>query len=443
MAEDLPYSESAEAAVLCSMMNSQDRQGDGIELLEERDFYTPKNRVVFGGIRNLYEMARPADAVTLAEFLSSSGDIEKAGGVEYVSHLLDVDYTDSGFPEYVSIVRNKAVQRRLAVAAKKILEQARATPHTEVRNLSDMAEKEIWEASQIKESDGPERIGNMVLPVMATIEARMEHKEIVTGLATGLVKLDQMTSGLHGGDLSIVAARPGMGKTSWAMQIALNSAVYEEVPAYVFELEMSKEQLMERLLSQLSGVPHHFIKHGNLSSVQLNSLAAAGNKLYKAPLFVDDNPSLNSTELRSKTRRLVKEHGKGMILVDYLQLMDIPGRGTRNEEVGKVSRAAKILAREVDCPLIMLSQLSRGPESREDKRPRLSDLRDSGSIEQDADNVFFVYRPELHYGRHGPGGEDLSGKAEIIVGKQRNGPVGLVKCQFQKSLMMFFDEEDT
>lgn len=436
---ELPYSDSAEQAVLCSMLLHEDLQGDGLGGLESRDFYDSKNAGIFSAVHEMFDQGKKVDVVTLAEYLSATSNLEHCGGIGYISTLVDLGYSRSAFEDHVEIVRNKAIQRRVISAAQKIVSKAKDTPYNEVNDVLDVAERLIYEASASKQTSGPVSVRDLVFPAVERIERRIKEGNPIMGIPIGVSSFDYMTSGLQGGQLSILAARPSMGKTSFCLQVAGHIAVDLQTPVYLWELEMSKEDLTERMISQRGAVDFARMRAGTLHDTELKRIGEASNEIYGSPLFIDDNPSLSVTELRSKARRLANQHGKGIIIVDYLQLMNIPG-DNRNEGVGKVSRAAKLLARELDMPVLMLSQLSRGPENREDKRPRLADLRDSGSIEQDADNVFFLYRPEIYYGKVAKDGTNIEGDAEIIVGKQRNGPIGFVKSKFDKRVMLFHEQ---
>ena len=433
------YSQDAEAAVLLCMMASQDVLSDVVVELDHDDFYSQKHRAIYQAIRDIYESGQRADAVTITDRLTESNKLQEAGGIEYISQIITSGYSKANVDSYVEIVRNKSTQRRLLHAAESIVGRVRGSPHTEVDSVLSEAEASLYEVGNRKSTGEPVAARDMVLSSIERIETRTQQDDPITGFKYGIDTLDKMTLGLHSGHLNIIAARPAMGKTSWVTQIALNVAIDQGVPVYIFELEMSKEDLIDRMVAQWSGVDYNKIRSGRLGNSELQRIGVAANAIGNSKLFIDDTASLNVTQLRSKARRLVRQHGKGLIIVDYLQLMEILD-SNRVEGVGKVSRAAKLLSRELESPVVMLSQLSRACEQREDKRPRLSDLRDSGNIEQDADNVLFLYRPEVYYGKQDSMGNNIEGDTEIIVSKQRNGPIGIVRAKFDKKLMAFYEQ---
>jgi len=403
-----------------------------LESVREEDFYFDRHRKIFRAIRNLFERRSEISSISVKEELKRAGDLEAIGGVEYLANIVESVISPALVDEYIRIVVEKAIYRQIIDVTMEVLEKAykESVPADE---LLDYAEHKILEIRQKQLSQAFVRVGDMVQDVFTMINDLILQRRHVTGVPTGFDELDHLTSGFQPGDLVIIASRPSMGKTSFALNIMRYLGVEKGIPSAIFSLEMSREQLVMRLLSMESGVNSQALRTGFVSQDRIPDLTDAVHRLRDAPIYIDDTPSIHILELKAKARRIVKEEGVKILFVDYLQLV----RGFRTEskvqEIAGISQALKALAKELKIPVVALSQLSRAPEQRrEDRRPRLSDLRESGSIEQDADVVLFIYRPEMYYRN-----PEFEGLAEIIIGKQRNGPVGTVKLAFLKDIMRF------
>ena len=396
----------------------------------------------------LYDEGKPIDVVAVCDKLKSMGKLEEVGGEIEVAKLADAVPSSAHAVYYAEIVKEKAILRRLIEVSRKISENAYMEGN--VDELLDEAEKMIFEISEMKTTKSYDHMRNIMHQVFENLESFRERVNViepgvlVTGLPTGFKSLDKQTTGFHKSDFVIIAARPSMGKTSFALSIARNMAVNYEIPVGIFSLEMSKEQLAQRLLSMESGVDLYNIRTGFLTSEEWERLTVAASRLYKAPIIVDDETLLDPRTLRAKARRMKREYGVEVILVDYLQLMHLRGqKESRQQEISEISRSLKLLARELDIVVIALSQLSRAVEQREDKRPRLSDLRESGAIEQDADTVIFIYREEYYKSKKEKGESRIHEphEAEIIIGKQRNGPVGTITLIFNPKTVTFYEPD--
>ena len=443
-----PWSREAEQSVLAGMLQDRDAVARAVEILDATMFYQEAHRLVFRGLARLFERGEAIDPILLADELEKTGDTERVGGYDYIGYLLDLVPTAANVEYHARLVREKALLRRLIEASQEIIRDAFEPGERDVNEVMDEAEARIFQVAQSQEREGFVRIKDLLWPSFEEIERLQSAGSPITGVPTGFPHFDNKTTGLQKGDLCIVAARPSMGKTSWVLNVAATAAITHEVPVAIFSLEMSKEQLLKRLLSAEARVDAQNIRKGRMSPDESQRLGAAAGHLNNAPIWIDDTPAMTVLEMRAKARRLasdVKSEGKelGMIIVDYLQLMGGAGRSeSRVQEVSQISRGLKALAREIDVPLIALSQLSRAPEQRPDKRPMLSDLRESGSIEQDADLVAFLYRPEYYFGEVDNDGNSLVGKAELIIAKQRNGPTGTVMLHFEKSHTRFDPPHD-
>jgi len=379
------------------------------------------------------------DPLTLSEELGRRGELDASGGKEYIGFLVDAVPTAANIEYHAQIVREKAILRRLIEVSTTIVSEAFEGKIT-ARELLDDAESRIFQVSQEQTKDGFTRVKELIWPTMERIEALQGKGSTVTGVATGFKDLDEMTSGFQPADLIIVAARPSMGKTAFTLNIAQHAAIEHSTPIAFFSLEMSKESLVQRMLTSEARVDAQRLRKGMLRDDDFPRLARAAGILASAPVWIDDTPGITLLEMRSKARRLRAEAGIGMVIVDYLQLMQGPSNSeSRQQEVSQISRGLKALAKELNVPVIALSQLSRAPEQRtgDNKRPQLSDLRESGAIEQDADLIMFLYRQEFYDGPTDKDGNSLEGKAEVIVGKQRNGPTGLVNLHFHKQYTRF------
>jgi replicative DNA helicase len=423
-----PQAVDVERTVLGSMLIDSDALDAAMETLTEECFYSSSNRLIFGCIFDMCRINVPVDIVTLAEELRKKELLDKVGTEAYLSELVENVATAANIGYHVKILESKATLRHLISAAGEIATEC-FEPDAEAKEVVDQAEARIFHISESRVSSSFESLRTLLPRTFEDIE-RYGKEGGIHGVKTGFTKLDDMTTGLHGGDLVIVAGRPGMGKTSFCLSVAIKTAVHGKpaTPTALFSLEMSRDQLVQRLLCAEARVDIHRLRGGMLSKRDLNVLGIAAGPLWEAPVYIDDTPGINVMEIRSKCRRLKAREGLGLIIIDYLQLMSSVGKvENRQQEISTISRTLKIIAKELHVPIIALSQLSRAVEQRGgDHRPQLSDLRESGAIEQDADMVLFVYR-EHHYKRDD---ESLRNIAEIIIGKQRNGPTGAVKVSF-------------
>lgn len=404
-----------------------------MEILRPEDFYREAHRIIYRVIVDLNEADEPADLVTVTEELRKRNELEQIGGVSYVASLANAVPTAANAAHYARIVAEKSILRSLINAASRIVQHG-YDGSIEVTELLDEAEKLIFDVSQRRQRDGFARIKDVLLHAFDQLEQLSQHKGGVTGVPT-FKDLDKLLSGLQPSDLIICAARPGMGKTSFCLNIAQNVACNHNVTVAIFSLEMSKEQLAHRMWSGLAMVDQHKLRSGYLTSEDWEKLVQAAAILAEAPIFIDDSPGISVLEVRAKSRRLQAEHGLGLIIVDYLQLMRTSRRvENRQQEISEISRSLKALARELHVPVLALSQLSRAVEQTHDKKPSLSHLRESGALEQDSDVVFFIHRPE-YYERN----TDKKGIAEIIVAKHRHGPTGTVEMAFLPQFTKFVD----
>jgi replicative DNA helicase len=428
----LPHNLEAERSVLGAVLLRNDVINQAMELVKPNDFFRDAHRVIFDKMITLSEHGVAIDLVTLKEELSRSGQLDEIGGPAYIASLVDGRPRVSNIEHYAGIVKEKATRRSLIFAANKILSSA-YTGEEEASELVDEAERSVFEIADGSIRSGFVSLSQLVHAGFQTIEKLQEHRGLVTGVPTGFEQLDEMTSGLQPADLIIVAARPSMGKTSFTLNIAQHVGTRSDMTVGFFSLEMSKEQLFMRLLTAEARIDAHRFRSGYLTEQDYGRLTTALATLDSAKVFIDDTASIGVLEMRAKARRLKAEHGLHLLVVDYIQLMQGRGRfENRQQELASISRALKGLAKELHVPIVALSQLSRAPDSRADHRPQLSDLRESGALEQDADVVMFIYR-EDQYERK----DDTEGVAEIIVGKQRNGPTGVVKLAFVKEHTRF------
>nr|CRH07854.1 Replicative DNA helicase [Candidatus Magnetococcus massalia] len=429
------WSREAEQSVLGAVMLDNSVMDQIADVITADDFYMGAHQKIFISMIQLLERGEPVDPVVLRQYLERSEELDAIGGPSYLGELVTTVPTTANAMAYARMVRDKATLRALAQEATEIVERC-YTNDAPVETLVEEAEQKIFQISEAKDTQRSSYadIKSVMVPVFERIEKLMESSASVTGVPTGFTDVDNQLAGLQPSDLLILAGRPSMGKTALAMNIAANAALHHNEPVAVFSLEMSKEQLAMRMLSSEARIDAQGLRTGNISTDDYQKLTNAATLLSKAPIYIDDTPAISITALRAKARRLKRDKGLKLILVDYLQLM----RGStdtdnRVQEISQISQGLKAIAKEVSVPVIALSQLSRQVESRPDKRPILSDLRESGSIEQDADVVMFVFREE-YYKREDP---DLKGKAELIVAKQRNGPVGIIKLAFQHQFTRF------
>ena len=433
-----PFSPEAEASVLGGMLIDGDAVSRVVEFVDDSMFYREAHRRLFRAMTRLFERGTVLDIVTVSEELKRAGELENAGGLEYLASLLDAVPTAANIEYHGRIVREKALLRRLIDAAHTIVRDVYDPGERAVEEILDQAEQRVFRVSESRAREGFVWIKEVLWPTFEHIEKLQETPGGVSGLATGFDDLDRMTSGLQPGDLAIVAGRPSMGKTSWVLNVAQTVAIEHDIPVAIFSLEMSKEQLVQRFLCAEGRVDAQRLRRGKLEPDEYLRLGRAAGHLNTAPIWIDDSATSNVLEMKAKSRRLKADADVGLIIVDYIQLMSGSTRtDSRVQEVSEISRGLKALARELEVPVIALSQLSRANEQRPDKRPQLSDLRDSGSIEQDADMVMFLYRPEYYSGPADKDGKSLEGKAELIVSKQRNGPTGTVKLFFHKAYTRF------
>jgi replicative DNA helicase len=389
----------------------------------------------------LYSRGEVVDVVTLSDELKSAAELDGAGGMSYLARLVDAVPTAANIEYHCRILRDKAVLRQLIESATDIVREAYDSPAGEVDDTLDRAEQKIFQIAQSSQRQGFVWIKEILWPTFERIEELQSSPGSVTGVASGFPDLDNLTAGFQKGDLIIVAGRPSMGKTALAMNFAQHAAIDKEVPVAVFSLEMSKESLVQRLLCSEGRVDAGRLRRGRLQDDEYARLATAAGHLNTAPIWIDDTPAITALEVRAKARRLASEVDLGLVIVDYLQLMTGPGNAdNRQQEISAISRSIKAVAKELNVPVVALSQLSRAPEQRTDKRPVLADLRESGAIEQDADVVLFVYREEVYRRPEDlvdDSGESIEGKTDLIIGKQRNGPTGTVGLYFHKSYTLF------
>ena len=396
-----PWSEEAELSVLGGMLIDGEAVAIAIELISDGAFYREGNRRIFRAMTRLYNRSDVIDAVTLADELKSAGELEGVGGMAYLAQLVDAVPTAANVEYHCRILRDKAILRRLIESATEIVQDAYETAGGEVDETLDRAEQRIFEIAQAKQRSGFVWIKEILWPTFEKIEELQKNPGSVTGVPTGFPELDNMTAGFQPGDLIVLAGRPSMGKTAIALNFAQHAAIESETPVAVFSLEMSKEALVQRLLCAEGRVDSSRLRRGSLQDDEYQRLATAAGLLNTAPVWIDDTPSISPLEIRAKARRLTAEVNLGLIIVDYMQLMTGPSRSeNRQQEISAISRGLKAVAKEFGVPVLALSQLSRAPEQRTgDHRPRLSDLRESGAIEQDADLVLFIFREEVYKSR--------------------------------------------
>ena len=433
-----PHSTEAESSVLGGLLldnQAWDRVGD---LLVESDFYRFEHRLIYAGISKLVNASKPADVITVYEHLQSIGKAEEVGGLAYLNSLAQYVPSASNIRRYAEIVRERAILRKLVTASDEIATAAFNTQGRPVDKILDEAEQKIFnigeEGSRMKQ--GFQGMDTLVVNLLDRVQEMADNPNDITGVPTGFIDLDRMTSGLQAGDMVVLAARPSMGKTALAINIAEHVALNEGLPVAVFSMEMGAAQLAVRIVGSIGRIEQSHLRTGKLTDDEWPRLTEAIEKLRNVSLHIDETPGLTPSELRANARRLARQCGKlGMIVVDYLQLMS-GSAGSQGEnratELGEISRGLKMLAKELQCPVIALSQLNRSVETRTDKRPMMSDLRESGAIEQDADIIMFIYRDD-YYNKD----SKEPNVAEIIIGKQRNGPTGTVKLFFQKSQTRF------
>ncbi|WP_298268043.1 replicative DNA helicase [Geobacter sp.] len=442
-----PQSLEAEMSILGGILLDNEAINRALETIEADDLYRESHRKIFRAMVELSTRNEPCDLITLTDILKRKGELEEVGGGAYLATLVDYVPTAANIAYYCKIVKEKSITRRLITAATDIVTRG-YEGETGMEELLDSAQKTIFEISDNKLRPAFTPVGTILKDTFKHIESLYEKKQAVTGTPTGFYDLDEMTAGFQKGDLIIIAGRPSMGKTAFALNIAQYAAAHADppAPAAIFSLEMSKESLVMRLLCSESRVDASRLRTGHLIDTDWHKLTHGADKLSKAQMFIDDTPAIPVMEMRAKARRLKAEHGLGLIVVDYLQLM----RGSANiesrqQEISEISRSLKALAKELEVPVVALSQLNRSLESRTDKRPIMSDLRESGAIEQDADVIMFVYRDAVYCDdckkRDGSCTKEHDKDAEIIIGKQRNGPIGTVRLLFNGQYTKFESRE--
>jgi replicative DNA helicase len=417
-----PQSPEAEQSVLGSMLIDKEVIPVVMEILKSEDFYRPDHREIYDVIIELFDKAQPIDLITVSERLKLHGKLELVGGLEYLSNIATEVPTTANVRNYSKIVEEKALLRKLIKASSDIVDMG-FTASDEVSVILDKAEQGIFDILQKRSSQGFVPIKDVLVDTFSKLEELYNNKGNITGIPTGFTDLDFKTSGLHNSDLILIAARPAMGKTAFALNLAQNAAVHSHVPVAVFSLEMSREQLVNRMLCSEAMVDSNKMKTGKLEDNDWQKVAKALGPLSDAPIYIDDTPGISITEIRAKCRRLKLEHNLGLVIIDYLQLMQGSRSKSENrqQEISEISRSLKILAKEINVPVITLSQLSRAPEARTDHRPILSDLRESGAIEQDADIVMFLYRDDYYNPE-----TEKKNIAEVIIAKHRNGSTGTI-----------------
>ena len=422
-----PQNYEAEASLLSTIILDNETVLEIAEIIKSEDFYKPSHQLVFSSMLSLFAKSIPIDLITLSNHLKEKGELENAGGTEALSSIIESAPIAPNPIDYAKIIRDKAHLRRLINSASQIITRCYAEKGL-ANEILDFAEKAIFEITENKQRPNFAPLKSLIDLNIDTLEERQGSDKKITGLPTGYNNLDKITSGLQGSDLIILAARPAMGKTAFALNLARNIAVEANVAVGIFSLEMSKEQLSMRLLTAEARVDSGKIRGGFLDREDWNRVNNAAGILYDAPIYIDDSPGLTSMEIRAKARRLKRDKNLGLLVIDYLQLMDSTSKGDRRDlEIAEISRSLKMLAKELNIPIIALSQLNRMLEQRSEKRPMLSDLRESGALEQDADIVAFIYRDEVY---NKDENNPNKGTAEIIIAKHRNGAVGTINMAF-------------
>ncbi|MBW7996698.1 MAG: replicative DNA helicase [Candidatus Glassbacteria bacterium] len=445
MAEQLdrkiPFAQDAEASVLGAMLMDREAIGTVVQMLDPGCFYLEPHRLLFTAIMALYEKSVEVDPVTLSDQLKKDGALEEVGGLQFIYDIAGSVPTAANITFHARIVREKTMLRKLIESCTAIIQES-YTPVEDVDNLIDKAEERIFNIQDFRLQDGFSSVKDLIHDIINDLEIRSQSKDSMTGVPTGFVDLDHLTVGLQPSDLIIIAGRPSMGKTAFSLNVALSLAMGtaehpEPVPVAVFSLEMSKTQIVQRMLCTLARVNNNRMRRAKLTDLEWHNLNKAANRLFEAPIYIDDTPAMSVLEMRAKARRLFKQEGIGLLIVDYMQLMRTTGRiESRQQEVSLISRSLKALAKELNVPVMAMSQLSRAVEGRTDQKPKLADLRESGAIEQDADMVIFIFRPE-EADIPDLDGQSTEGLALILLEKNRNGPTGKVELNFIKEFTRF------
>ncbi|HAD63897.1 MAG: replicative DNA helicase [Alcanivorax sp.] len=432
-----PHSQEAEQAVLGGLLLNNEAWDEVAERVGPKDFYRKEHRLIFQVVDQLVEEEKPCDLVTVSQALTHRGELDDVGGMTYLSDLARNTPSAANINAYADIVRERSILRQLIQVSHGIAEQSFNPKGTPSLEILDAAESAIFEiAEQQKKGSGPQDIKTVLKKAVDRIDELYKNKNSLTGLTTGFEELDKMTSGLQPSDMVVVAGRPSMGKTTFAMNLCENVALKAHKPVLVFSMEMPADAIVMRMLSSLGRINQTSIRSGRLDQDDWPRITSAIQMLSEQKFFIDDTPALSPLELRTRARRVARECGGqlGMIMIDYLQLMQVPGADSRVNEISEISRSLKGLAKELNCPVVALSQLNRSLEQRPNKRPVMSDLRESGAIEQDADVIMFLYRDEVY-------NQDTTEKGigEVIIGKQRNGPIGTVRVAFRGEYLRFDD----
>ena len=433
-----PHDIEAEQAVIGSMLTDMEAVTSSIETLKPEDFYREDNKLIYSAMLNLYNRAEPIDIITVKAELESMGKFEQVGGIEYLAELPEKVPTTANANKYIKIVEDKATLRKLIKTANEIIELG-YDPTEEVEDIMEGAEKKIFNLMQDKNQKGYTPIKDILVESFNNLEELYNRKQHITGVPTGFIDLDYRTAGLHGSEFILIAARPAMGKSAFVLNIAANAALKADVPVVIFSLEMSKDQMVNRILCSEAMVDSNKVRTGKLEEEDWAKLAEKIGPLSEANIYIDDTPGISIMEIRARCRKLKMEKNIGLVIIDYLQLVQGSSKralGSREQEIAEISRSLKILAKELDVPVIALSQLSRAVEQRPDHRPMLSDLRESGSIEQDADIVMFLYRDD-YYNKE----SEKKDIAEVIIAKQRSGSTGTVDLGWLGSYTKFVNLE--
>jgi replicative DNA helicase len=433
-----PQNIEAEQSILGGLLleaSAFDQVGD---MLMEEDFYRPAHQIIYKAIKELHGKSERPDLLTLSNLLESKRELDAVGGATYLASLLEKTFSAANIVSYCKIVREKSLLRKLISTSSKFIEKAYNSDYQDIEVFLDQAESDLFKVSESKNQSGLVGAMEIVKTSIERIEELYKRKADITGLATGFTELDKMTAGLHGGELIIIAARPSMGKTAFSLNIASHIALKQKKTVAYFALEMGKESLMTRMLAGEAKVSMSELRSGKIQDSSWPRLISAAGQLSEAPLFIDDTPGISPFEIRARCRRLKSQYNLDIIMIDYLQLMDLKIKvESRERAVAEISKSLKTLAKELNIPVLALAQLNRGVEGRADRRPMLSDLRESGSIEQDADVIGMLYRDD-YYDKDDP---EKAGNAEVIIGKQRNGPTGTVKLKFDAKYNRFRDAD--
>ncbi len=430
-----PQDVAAEQSVIGGMLMSKDAIADVVEVLRGNDFYRPAHEAIYDAILDLYGRGEPADAVTVAAELTNRGELARIGGAPYLHTLLSSVPTAANAGYYARIVRERAVLRRLVDAGTRIVQLGYATDGGDVDDLVNTAQAEVYAVTERRTAEDYVPLKDVINSTMEEIDAASHRGEGMVGVPTGFTDLDLLTNGLHPGQMIVVAARPAVGKSTLGLDIARSASIKHGMTSVIFSLEMSRNEISMRMLSAESQVPLQNMRKGTMRDEDWTRLARTMGRVSEAPLFIDDSPNMSLMEIRAKCRRLKQRHDLKLVVIDYLQLMSSGKRvESRQQEVSEFSRAIKLLAKELEVPVIAISQLNRGSEARTDKKPQMSDLRESGSIEQDADVVVLLHREDMYEKESARAGE-----ADIIVAKHRNGPTDTIVVAFQGHYARFFD----